>query len=66
MAQKTTWKQISPRRYVMEGASHRIELRYEAAGFQSGWGVYENEAFVQQRSELMDARGVALALASGQ
>lgn len=65
MAQTTTWKQLSPCHFVMENGAHRIELRYQAAGFQSGWGVYEDGSFVQQQPGFMEARSVAYALASG-
>ncbi|HYG90243.1 MAG TPA: hypothetical protein VD978_28755 [Azospirillum sp.] len=62
MAKKPVWKQITPRHYAVEGGGHRIELRYEGAGFQSAWGIYADGAFVHQRPGFMEARGVALTL----
>ena len=64
MTKKIEWKQITPRHYVMETAEHRIELRYESAGFQSAWGVYADGACVHQNPGFMEARGVALTLAA--
>ena len=66
MVKMAVWKQISPRHFAMVGGGRRIELRYEGAGFQSGWGVYADGAFVHQRPGFMEARGLALTLAAGE
>lgn len=64
MAKRAVWKQISPRHFTMVGGRRRIELRYEGAGFQSGWGVYADGAFVHRRTGFLEARGLALTLAA--
>ncbi|HYG91605.1 MAG TPA: hypothetical protein VD978_35750 [Azospirillum sp.] len=66
MAKKPVWKQISPRLFAMESGGRRIELRYEGTGFQGGWGVYADGAFVRQRPGFMEARRIALTLVGGQ
>lgn len=64
MTTKPFFKQITPRHYVIETDEHRVELRYESAGFQSAWGVYSDGNFVHQHPGFMEARGVALTLAA--
>ncbi|MGY0782273.1 hypothetical protein ACW7BC_30715 [Azospirillum argentinense] len=50
--------------YTVELDGRRVDLRYEASGFQSGWVVYAGDELVERCSELMQARGLALAIAS--
>jgi len=62
MTTKPVWKQISPSHFTVEGARRRIELRYEPAGFQSGWGIYADGARLHRQPGLMEARGAAMTL----
>ncbi|WP_449231155.1 hypothetical protein [Azospirillum doebereinerae] len=65
MSMKPIWTKESPHRYAVEHSGRRVDLHYEEAGFQSGWAVYTGETLVRRCAELMQARGVAVALASG-
>ncbi|MCG5240380.1 hypothetical protein ACIU1J_02515 [Azospirillum doebereinerae] len=65
MSMKPTWTKESPHRYAVEHSGRRVDLHYEEAGFQSGWAVYAGDTLVRRCAELMQARGVAVALASG-
>ncbi|ALJ35633.1 hypothetical protein D9623_11635 [Azospirillum brasilense] len=59
-----TWTKEDSRTYAVELDGRRVDLRYEASGFQSGWAVYAGDELVERCSELMQARGLALAIAS--
>ncbi|SMH58877.1 hypothetical protein [Azospirillum agricola] len=65
MSIKPIWTKESPHRYAVEHSGRRVELQYEEAGFQSGWAVYAGETLVRRCAELMQARGVAVAVATG-
>lgn len=64
MSQKITWTQENSHHYAVEHDGRRVELQYEQAGFQSGWAVYADDTLVDRCAELMQARGVALAVAT--
>lgn len=65
MSKKPVWTKESSHRYAVEHAGCRIELQYEQVGFQSGWAVYSGETLIHRCAELMQARGVAVAVAAG-
>lgn len=65
MSDKFTWTQESSHHFSLQGGSRRLDLRYEAAGFQSGWAVYDGSRLVDRRPEFMQARGLALEVVSG-
>lgn len=64
MSPKPTWTKENSHRYAVEHAGRRVALQYEEAGFQSGWAVYAGETLVERCAELMQARGLAMALAT--
>lgn len=64
MSPKPTLTQENSHRYAVEHAGRRVALQYEPAGFQSGWAVYADDTLVERCPEFMQARGVALALAT--
>ncbi len=64
MSAKPIWTQENSYSYAVELGGRRVELQYEQAGFQSGWAVYAGDRLVERCAELMQARGLALALAT--
>ncbi len=64
MSLNPTWTKEDSLTYAVELDGRRVDLRYEASGFQSGWAVYAGDELVERCSELMQARGLALAIAS--
>ncbi|MCW2236494.1 hypothetical protein [Azospirillum canadense] len=64
MSGKPTWTKENSHSYAVEHAGQRVDLRYEPAGFQSGWAVYAGDRLVERCAELMQARGLAMALAT--
>lgn len=64
MSLKPTWTKENSLSYAVELEGRRVDLRYEASGFQSGWAVYAGEELIERCGELMEARGLAMALAS--
>lgn len=60
MPAKPIWKQRSSHHFILEHGDHCIELRYEDAGFQSHWAVYDGNRVIGRTPEFMQARGVAL------
>ncbi|MGQ9371886.1 hypothetical protein [Azospirillum sp. ST 5-10] len=65
MTEKFTWTQESARHFSLRRGAKQVDLRYEEAGFQSSWAVYDGPRLVSRLPEFMQARGVALELASG-
>jgi len=65
MSDRPTWTQRTSRHYEMRHGGHRVELRYEEAGFQSRWAVYLDSRLIDRCVEFMQARGVAHRLAGG-
>jgi len=64
MSPKPVWMKENSHRFAVEHAGCRVALQYEPAGFQSGWAVYADDKLVERCDELMQARGLALALAT--
>lgn len=64
MSEKLIWTKENSLNYAVEHDGQRIDLRYEQAGFQSGWAVYAGGALVERCAELMEARGLAMTLAT--
>ena len=64
MTGKPVWKQESSHRYTLEHDGRSVELRYEPAGFQSGWAIYVGSRMIERCQEFMQARGVAMAVAT--
>jgi len=64
MTEKPIWTQESSRHYTLEVADQRVDVRYEAAGFQSAWAICVGSRVIERCQEFMQARGVALAVAS--
>ena len=64
MTEKPIWTQESSRHYTLNVADRRVDLRYEPAGFQSGWVIYVGSRMIERCQEFMQARGVAMAVAS--
>ncbi|WP_029009748.1 hypothetical protein [Azospirillum halopraeferens] len=65
MSDTHTWTKESAHHFSLRHGGQRVDLRYEPAGFQSGWAVYDGPRLVDRRPEFMQARGVALKVASG-
>lgn len=65
MSEKIVWTKQSAHRYALDHAGRRVELQYEQAGFQSGWAVYAGDRLIERCAELMQARGLALRVATG-
>ena len=59
VTERTTWIELTAMNLMAEAAGQRIDLSYEAAGFQSRWAVLLNGAVAGYRSDLMEARGFA-------
>ena len=59
MSERTTWIKLTALNFMAEAAGRRIDLSYEAAGFQSRWAVLLNGTVAGYRSDLMEARGFA-------
>ena len=59
MSERTTWIKLTALNFMAEAAGQRIDLSYEAAGFQSRWAVLLNGTVAGYRSDLMEARGFA-------
>ncbi|AWK85591.1 hypothetical protein [Azospirillum thermophilum] len=64
MSQKPTWTKENAHHYAVELAGRRVDLQYEQSGFQSGWAVYAGDRLIERCAELMQARGLALRLAT--
>jgi len=64
MATKPVWTKISPRHFRVQNGSCRVDIQYEGAGFQSAWGVYAGGKLVTRQPGFLDARGIALSLAT--
>lgn len=64
MIGKSVWTQESTRHYTLSLADRRVDVRYEAAGFQSVWAICVGNRVVDRCKEFMQARGLALAMAS--
>ncbi|KAA0683443.1 hypothetical protein [Roseomonas genomospecies 6] len=64
MSSNPIWTKEDSLTYTVELDGRRVDLRYEASGFQSGWAVYAGNKLVERCGELMQARGLAMALAS--
>ena len=62
MSERTTWIKLTALNFMAEAAGQRIDLSYEAAGFQSRWAVLLNGTVAGYRSDLMEARGFAYQL----
>lgn len=60
MTEKPVWTQETTLHYTLRTGARRVDLRYEPAGFQSGWAVYVGSQLVDRCAEFMQARGVAL------
>ncbi len=65
MSDRPTWTQRTSRHYEMRHGAHRVDLRYEDAGFQSRWAVYLDSRLIDRCVEFMQARVVANRLAGG-
>lgn len=65
MSGKPVWTKHNAHRYALDHAGRRVELHYEQAGFQSGWAVYAGDRLIERCAELMQARGLALQVATG-
>ena len=65
MSDKHTWTKESSHHFSLHHGAHRVDVRYESAGFQSGWAVYDGPRLVDRLPEFMQARGVALEVATG-
>lgn len=63
MARHLTWSFKSPHRLALDGAGCPIELRYEAAGFDSGWLVLVDGQLAARCPDLTAAQDSALVLA---
>ena len=59
VTERTTWIVLTAMKSMAEAAGQRIDLSYEAAGFQSRWAVLLNGAVAGYRSDLMEARSFA-------
>ena len=59
MSERTTWIKLTALNFMAEAAGQRIDLSYEAAGFQSRWAVLLNGTVAGYRSDFMEARGFA-------
>jgi hypothetical protein len=59
VSERTTWIKLTALNFMAEAAGQRIDLSYEAAGFQSRWVVMLNGTVAGYRSDLMEARGFA-------
>ena len=59
MSERTTWIKLTALNFMAEAAGHRIDLSYEAAGFQSRWAVLLNGTVAGYRSDFMEARSFA-------
>jgi hypothetical protein len=59
VSERTTWIKLTALNFMAEAAGQRIELSYEAAGFQSRWAVLLNNTVVGYRSDFMEARNFA-------
>ena len=64
MAGKPVWTKISPRHFRVQNGNRRVDIQYEGAGFQSAWGVYAGGKLVNRHPGFLDARGLALQLAT--
>lgn len=64
MSSNPIWTKEDSLTYTVELDGRRVDLRYEASGFQSGWAVYAGNELVERCGELMQARGLAMVLAS--
>lgn len=53
-------ERITPHHYSFETVWDRIDLRYEAAGFQSGWTILRDDAVLGRRADLMNALDAAV------
>ena len=62
MSERTTWIKLTALNFMAEAAGQRIDLSYEAAGFQSRWAVLLNGTVAGYRSDLMEARSFAFQL----
>ena len=65
MSNAPTWTKETPYSYAVEHCGRRVELQYEEDGFRSGWAVYAGESLIRRCSELLQARGVAMAVVAG-
>jgi hypothetical protein len=59
VSERTTWIKLTALNFMAEAAGHRIDLSYEAAGFQSRWAVLLNGTVAGYRSDFMEARSFA-------
>jgi sRNA-binding protein len=64
MSSNPILKQEDAYLWTMKHGARSVDLRYEPAGFQSGWAVYAGGRLVERCAELMQARRVASALFS--
>lgn len=64
MAGKPVWTKISPRHFRVQSGGCRVDIQYEGAGFQSAWSVYAGGKLVNRHPGFLDARGLALRLAT--
>ncbi|PWC31749.1 hypothetical protein [Azospirillum sp. TSO22-1] len=64
MPAKPVWTKISPRHFRVQNGSRRVDITYEGAGFQSAWSVYAGGKLVTRHPGFLDARGLALKLAT--
>lgn len=53
-------ERITPHHYSFETAWGCIDLRYEIAGFQSGWTILRDGAVLGHRADLMNALDAAV------
>ena len=65
MSQRPVWTQENPHHFALRHGEKRVDVRYVPAGFQSGWAVYVGSRMVRHCREFMQARGVALDVATG-
>jgi hypothetical protein len=59
VSERTTWIKLTALNFMAEAVGQRIELSYEAAGFQSRWAVLLNDTVAGYRSDFMEARRFA-------
>jgi hypothetical protein len=62
VSERTTWIKLTALNFMAESAGQRIDLSYEAAGFQSRWAILLNGVVAGYRSDLMEARSFAYQL----
>jgi hypothetical protein len=64
MVERALWQQITPHEFSLDHSGGQLELRYEAAGFQSRWAVLFNGNVLEYCADYIIARGVAMAFAA--